>query len=122
MAREIRCFDDMDPYGAEVSDAFEDLVQDCYHRLIEPPGSNIDDPARGLGLEDMLSGPIDSISGLKKKIENELEKDDRVTSAAATITEIDSNSFRIDIRIVADEQVLGLVLQSDAAGNVIRVP
>jgi hypothetical protein len=111
----------MDQYGSEVAAAFEDLVQDCYHRLIEPRGSNIDDPARGLGLEQMLSGPLESISSLKKKIENELQKDDRVTSATATIAEIGAGSFRIDVSIVANEKTLGLILQSDAAGNIVRV-
>jgi len=116
---ELRCYEDMDPFAAETADALEDLAQDLYHRLIEPPGSNLDDPNRGLGIEDALSGPVDS--GLKQRIEAELRKDVRVTAVAATITQLDTSNFRIEIAIEADEEELGLVLESDASGSVRRV-
>ncbi len=67
----------------------------------------------------MLSGPVDS--GWKKKIEVELLKDERVLAVSASITEISSGSFRVEIEIEADEGELRLVLESDAAGNVQRV-
>jgi hypothetical protein len=116
---EIRCYDDVDQFGAETVDEYEELLQDCYHRLIEEPGSNIDDPDRGLGIEDMLSGPLDPL--LKQRIEAELRKDERVSSSAATITEIEAGSFRIEIQIEVDESVVGLVLETDAAGSIRRV-
>lgn len=109
----------MDQFGAETSDAFEDLVQDCYHRLIEPPGSNLDDPDRGLGIEDALSGPLDPT--LTTRIERELEKDERVERVSASITEIEAGGFSVEVSIVADEKELGLVLESDASGVVRRV-
>ena len=117
--REPRCFDDASPFGVETSDELEELAQDLYHRLIEPRGSNIDDPDRGLGIEDMLSGEIDP--GLKQRIEAELQKDERVTLAAASISEIEEGSFRIDIQVEADEDELGLTLEYDAAGVLRRV-
>lgn len=119
MTIEIRAFDDVDRFGAETEDELENLEQDLFHRLIEPRGSNIDDPDRGLGLEDMLSGPVDS--RLKKKIEVELLKDERVTAVTAEITEIEEGSFRIEISVEANEKEINLVLFSDAGGNVRRV-
>jgi phage baseplate assembly protein W len=116
---ELRCFDDLDEFGAETIDELEDLEQDLYHRLIEPRGSNLDDPDRGLGIEDMLSGAVDP--GLKQRIEAELRKDERVTAVAASITEIETGSFRIDIEIEANEEELGLTLETDASGAVRRV-
>lgn len=116
---EIRCFDDLDEFGAETADAYEELLQDLYHRLIEPPGSNIDDRDRGLGIEDALSGRV--ASALKHRIEVELRKDDRVTAVDAQITEIETGSFRIAISIEADEETLGLVLETDAGGALRRV-
>jgi phage baseplate assembly protein W len=115
---DLRCFDDLDAFGAETSDALEELEQDLYHRLIEPRGSNLDDPDRGLGIEDMLSGEVDP--GLKQRIEAELRKDERVTAVSASITEIATGSFRIEVHIEANEEVLGLVLETDAAGGIRR--
>ncbi len=67
----------------------------------------------------MLSGPVDS--GLKKRIEVELLKDERVLAVSASITEIGTGSFRIEIAVEANEGELALILESDAAGNVRRV-
>ncbi len=67
----------------------------------------------------MLSGPVDS--AWKRKIEVELLKDERVLAVSASITEIETGSFRVEIEIEADEGELALVLESDAAGNVRRV-
>jgi phage baseplate assembly protein W len=116
---ELRCYDDLDQFGAETVDELEDLAQDLYHRLIEPRGSNLDDPDRGLGIEDALNGPLDP--ALKQRIEAELRKDVRVTAVAAAITEIETGSFRIEIEVEANEKELKLVLESDASGSVRRV-
>ena len=116
---EIRCFEDMDQFGAETADELEDLIQDCYHRLIEPRGSNLDDPSRGLGLEDALSGPEDV--ALQAKIESELALDPRVTAVSATITKLETGSYRIQIAIGVNETELGLVLETDDTGAVRRV-
>lgn len=116
---EIRCYDDMDQFGGETVDELEDLEQDLYHRLIEPRGSNLDDPERGLGIEDMLSGALDGT--LKHKIEDELSKDPRVRGAAASITEIETGSFRIEIVVAVDEGELKLLLDTNPDGTVRRV-
>ena len=58
MTVEIRCFEDMDQFGSETVDELENLAQDLYHRLIEDPGSNLDDPSRGMGLLNVLSAGV----------------------------------------------------------------
>lgn len=116
---EIRCFEDMDQFGAETRDELEDLAQDLYHRLIEPRGSNLDDPDRGLGIEERLSGPVDPT--LPSDIERELAKDERVDRVSARITELEAGRFRVDIQVIADEQEIGLTLETDASGAVVRV-
>lgn len=117
---ELRCFDDVDSFGAETLDELEDLSQDLYHRLIERRGANLDDPDRGLGIEDMLSGTVSS--ELKNEIESELLKDPRVSLARASIASIDDGGVRIEIAIEIEEDEINLVLESDASGNVVRVP
>lgn len=116
---DMRCYDDADPFGAECLDPLEELEQDLYHRLIEPRGANLDDPGRGLGIEDMLSGPFDS--GLKRDIESELRNDPRVNAVEASLTELSDGAVRIEIRVEANEGVIGMTLQSDGAGNIVRV-
>lgn len=117
---ELRCYEDLDSFGAETTDELEDLAQDLYHRLIEERGSNIDDPDRGLGIEDLLSGVLDP--SLKYLVEHELRRDVRVEAVEATLTEGSTvGSYRIDIKVQANEEALGFALESDAAGNVRRV-
>ena len=117
---ELRCYEDLDSFGAETEDALEDLQQDLYHRLVEERGSNIDDRDRGLGIEDLLSGVLDP--GLKYLVEHELRKDARVLAVEAILSEGDAaGTYRLDIKVQADEGELGITLESDAAGNVRRV-
>ena len=112
---DLVCFDDLDHFAAETTTAMEELAQDLYHRLIEQPGSNIDDPDRGLGIEDMLSGPVDP--QLTHRIEAELRKDDRVDAVKATVTELgDDGAFRIEIEVEANEETVGLAIEADALG------
>lgn len=112
------CFDDLDLFGRELDDPIEELRQDQYHRLIEPPGSNIDDVGRGLGVDEMLSGVFDPT--VCRKIENELRKDNRVAAVVAEFTEADraTGTFAIDIRSELDGQALGLTLVADGQGGV----
>jgi hypothetical protein len=113
---DVICFDDLDEFGGELDDPLEELGQDLYHRLIEPPGSNLDDPDRGLGLEERLSGPIKP--SLKAEIEAELRKDDRVQAVQASITQTAADEYAVDIQVEANEGVLGIKLVKD--GNGVR--
>lgn len=110
MARDLRCYDDLDEFGAECESDIEELEQDLYHRLIEAPNSNLDDLNRGLGIEGELSGTADQ--GLARRIEHEFRKDARVKKVQATITEViaDSNAgavmrIEIEVETIYNEQL-----------------
>lgn len=107
------CFEDLDLFGTELDDPLLELEQDLFHRLIEAPGSNLDDLDRGLGLEEKLQGVIDP--ALSSQIENELRKDDRVSDARATITDEGSNTYRISIEVAVNGKALGFSLDYDPA-------
>jgi hypothetical protein len=109
---DVVCFDDLDLQGAEMDDPVAELEQDCYHRLIEMPGSNPDDVTRGLGLISLLSGPIDNSLG--SKIDAELRKDDRVESTAVTITETGTGEYKIEIQIQPEGSIV--ILSSQKQG------
>lgn len=116
---DLVAFDDLNSFGLETTSPIQELEQDLYHRLIERPGANLDDPDRGLGVEDALSGAIDRTLGAR--IEAEFRKDERVADVRATVTQVTSGSnagasFRIDIDITADAGVLKLPLTLDALG------
>lgn len=113
------CWDDLDAFGAELDDPLEELRQDLYHRTIEPPGSNLDDPDRGFGLEGRLSSGVRAgtiNSSLQHELEAELKKDDRVTDASVTILQTAAEEYSINIQVVANEQLLGIVLVSNGNG------
>lgn len=111
---DLTCLDDLDSYMAENASPFDDYLQDCYHRLLEAPGSNPDDPNRGLGLDQMLSGTVDP--QIKARIEGELKKDSRTQSVQVVIIPITlptGAGYQINIRLQADGRTLGLVIQTD---------
>lgn len=86
---DISCAYDVDAGMAEL-DGFDTLVlaQALLRRLDTPRGSLPDDPGYGISLRDMLNkGTTTSeIASLAGRIRNELGKDDRVESVAATVT------------------------------------
>jgi hypothetical protein len=106
--------DDMDPFGRELDDPLEELKQDVYHRLLELPGSNLDDPERGFGLEDALSGRVDT--RLAARIEAELSKDDDIDTSRVTMTELERGSYRIEIEVAVSDRIATIVLEADANG------
>lgn len=113
------CLDDLDMFGTELDDPLEELGQDLYHRLIEAPGSNLDDPNRGYGLEGRLSGGgrgSTFATSIQHGIESELSKDERVLQVRATVDSPAVGEYRIQIEIVADEGALGISLIADGAG------
>lgn len=99
---EIRCLEDLDELGEEITDPLEALEQDNYHRLITPPGGNIDDPNFGLGLDRKLSGSDMEIAALPAEISAELRKDDRNALVRVTMTKVDRGRYRFDIAIQTD--------------------
>ena len=115
------CIDDLDLFGTELNDPLQELAQDLYHRIIEAPGSNLDDPARGYGLAGRLSGAgrsSDLLTSIRHGIEAELRKDDRVLDVRATVESPATGEYEVTVEIVANEGVLGIKLEAD--GNGVR--
>ncbi len=113
------CLDDLDLFGGEINDPLVELAQDLYHRIIEAPGSNLDDPARGYGIEGRLSGSGRSrvlTTSIQQGVEAELRKDSRVFEARAAVDSPAVGEYRIDIQIVCDEGELGITLVADGSG------
>jgi len=116
---EAVCLDDLDRFGAELDEPLAELAQDLYHRIIEAPGSNLDDPARGYGLEGRLSGAGRAgslLATIQHGIEAELRKDDRVRDVRALVTTPAPGEYAIDLQIVADEGALKITLERDGSG------
>jgi hypothetical protein len=115
---DLKCFQDLDPFATELDDPLSELDQDVFHILVEPPGSNIDDIDRGIGIEEALSGRLDPM--LARRIEAQLQRDERIDVARCLI-EPDGTvegHYRIDIEIEANTDVLGISFAFD--GTVLR--
>lgn len=116
---DILCFDDLDDFGRDIDDPLGELEQDIVHTLFESFGTNCDAPQRSIGLEDALSGRADP--GLVHRIETKLADDPRILAVQATLSQVDDTTYQVDLTIVANEGELGISLQYDGAGNVVRV-
>ena len=114
---DLICFDDVDLNAAEMNDPIAELEQDFYHRLIEAPGSNPDDPDRGLGLPDRLNDILDP--NLAREIDAEGKKDDRIDQVDMLVTETAPGIYRVDIEIQPQG---ALILEANVTtGAVTRV-
>lgn len=111
---DLVCFDDLDINAAEMTDPVAELEQDFYHRLIEAPGSNPDDPLRGLGLLERLSDVVDP--NLAGEIDAEGKKDDRIDRVDTQVTETAPGVYRLDIQIQPQG---ALILEASVASNTI---
>jgi hypothetical protein len=114
---ELICFDDCDEFMSETDDPIAEWKQDSYHRLFDEPGSNLDDPNRGLGLKSRLNGT--GVKGLDSAIIAELLKDDRTQSCTCTITPKPGvrDQYRIAAECTGDLGSLSLGL--DVAGTTV---
>lgn len=88
---DLVCLDDLDPYGNETTSDLQNLVQDIFHILKEMPGSNPDDPKRGIGVETFLGGTVASLASLPGRVEAQLGEDDRIDSVSCTVSQADEN-------------------------------
>ena len=116
---DLLAFEDLDLFGTELDDPLEELRQDLFHRMIETPGSNLDDEGRGLGLLDMLSGQFDL--SLASRIEAECRNDNRVAVARCFLTDLGGGSFRAVLEVQANGEALGVTLEADGAGGVREI-
>jgi len=113
---DLVCYEDVDLFAAETSDEWEILEQDLYHRLIEEPGSNPDDPDRGVGISNLLSGVVRP-ELFARLIEADFLKDDRVASCKATIAPRDSaGAYDIEIVVGVNEERLTMSVTADSEG------
>jgi hypothetical protein len=85
---DLVCIEDLDANGAETTSDMQTLVQDVYHVVIEKIGSNIDDIARGIGAENLLSGDSNALLNLAQVVESQLGEDDRIAGVTATVSQI----------------------------------
>lgn len=110
---DVLCFDDLDLFGRELDDPLAELEQDLVHRVYEVPGSNLDDPERGLGLRDRLNGIEDAALG--PQIEAELSRDGRVDAARATRKDVSASSREFEVVIQVNGKQLNLDLDLAAS-------
>lgn len=114
------CVLDVDPMGGETTSDLANLIQDCYHRLLELPGSNIDDPALGIGVDLYLSGTVTDFMALQQKIPQQLLEDDRVSTCTAKIAQEPDSSYTIDLEVGVASGVLGLSYSYTQAGGLLQ--
>lgn len=121
MILDVVCFEDLDEYGAEITDPLESLKQDNYHRLVELPGSNIDDPGRGLGLVRLLNGKESDLVSAGPRVEAELRKDPRNIEVRCRITPVAKGKYDVDIAIVPDPELGSeFLMQLRASGETLE--
>lgn len=101
---DLVCELDLDPFAQETTSDLQNLIQDVLHILREDLGSNPDDPERGCGVYNYLSGTVDQFATLCGTIETQLNTDPRINTASAKITPNPDGTFlvRIDIGVGSD--------------------
>ena len=122
---DLVCMLDLDPNGAETTSDLQSLEQDIFHVLINLLGDNPDDPGRGVGIDQYLSGTLDQIAPLAKIIENQIDQDDRVDSCSCGIIQNDSSSpypITISIEVGVNGAVIGLQFGWTGSGVVPLSP
>lgn len=90
---DLVCLEDVDPLGRETTSDLQNLIQDVQHVIEEDLGSNLDDPQRGVGIRNYLSGTQDDLAALPGVIKNQLLRDARIDTCAVSITAPTSAGF-----------------------------
>lgn len=119
---DLRCVDDLDLNAVETQSDLETLEQDVLHILEEVLGSNLDDPDRGLGLTQLLSGSAVPLQHLASVGATQLTKDSRIDSAKLTITQTGPSAFNVAVVVVVANSVIGLYYSSLASGSLLPAP
>ncbi len=104
---DLRCLDDLDEHASEITDPLESLEQDNFHRIITPPGMNIDDPDFGLGIHRFLSVGGTDLPSLGPRLEAELRKDPRNAEVRAFVEPLERGVYDITLAIVPDPVEVG---------------
>lgn len=113
--------DDMDPFAAETTSDIQNLIQDCYHVVLQEKGSNPDDETRGFGLMSRLSGTLAEFVASASDLDAELEKDPRLDSSSTVIREsgIEAYPYELKITIVVDGTQYGVSMQAGPNGTTV---
>ncbi len=83
---DLLCNPDVSPLGIETTSDLQNLIQDVKHILEEDTGSNLDDPLRGVGINNWLSGTSVNLASLTTLIIAQLKDDPRITSVDCSIS------------------------------------
>lgn len=76
---------DVDPLGQETTSDLQNLMQDVMHVLQQDLGSNLDDPNRGVGIYNYLSGTNINLQSLAGNIKSNLIDDPRIDSVDVNV-------------------------------------
>ncbi len=98
---DVWCDADLDPLLRNVTGE-RLMAQAMLHRLQTRPGMLLDDPTYGFGLSDLLSEETSpaELASISARMENELEKDERVLSVdvkGTAIEEAGAFTYEFDI-------------------------
>jgi phage baseplate assembly protein W len=105
---DLLCIDDLDPNGGETTSDLQSLAQDVYHILLEPLGSNLDDPARGVGFAGLLSAPSTKLAAAANICDSQLRKDSRIQGSQTTLVQNSDGSYSVSVQITVAGGVLPL--------------
>lgn len=106
---DLVCDLDLDPFANETTSDLQNLIQDVYHLLLELSGSNLDDPTRGIGVEQYLNGRFDDLQTLMNTIELQISQDDRVKNCQATVQQLaNPEHYEIIVKIGVGDDTIGL--------------
>ena len=111
---------DMGAFAQETTSDLENLVQDVGHILEEILGSNPDDPTRGVGISQYLSGTTIAFAGIVGVIERQLNADDRITKCDATIVQNSDDTFSLFINIAVAGTIIPLQYGWSLSGGLAR--
>lgn len=113
--------DDMDPFAAETTSDLQNLIQDCYHVVMQEKGSNPDDETRGFGLMSRLSGTLAEFMASASDLDAELEKDARIDSSSTVIraSGLPDYPYELKITLVVDGSVYGVSMQAGPNGTTV---
>lgn len=100
------------------------IGQALIRRLITPRGALVSDLSYGCGIPQLLNRgiPQGELAGIKRLVEAELQKDDRVATVSAAVTYVVGGELIIDVTVTPEssDKSFSLVVAFDGTGAVVR--
>jgi len=112
LGTDMSCTDDLNPSITEVSGA-RLLAEAQYRRLISPRGSLYRSPDYGTDIRNKV-GSEAYPEQLRRDVESELVKDERVLDVSTTVTFVDTNELAIEL----DREIGTMVIQVNGTTDV----